>query len=96
MSGRTWSNREPCGTMAAARRHYRNGEKPCEACREAELKYQRARKGSKPFRAAVCGTVGGYRRHLNKGERPCLECRAANAKNMREYKARRATVKEAS
>lgn len=94
MSGRTWSNREPCGTMAAARRHYRNGEKPCDACREAELQYQRERKGSKPFRAAQCGTVGGYRRHLKAKERACPECRAANAANMREYLARRAARKE--
>lgn len=26
-------NLRPCGTIAAARRHYSNGEKPCEPCR---------------------------------------------------------------
>lgn len=81
---------KPCGTAAAARRHYRYGEQPCDACRRAELEYQRARKGYKPFRPAVCGTVAGYRRHHRNGEEPCAECRAANARSMREYKARRA------
>jgi hypothetical protein len=28
-------NLEPCGTLAAYRRHSRRGEKPCEACRQA-------------------------------------------------------------
>ena len=31
---RPW-NLEPCGTLAAYRRHSRAGEKPCEACRRA-------------------------------------------------------------
>jgi WhiB family redox-sensing transcriptional regulator len=26
---------QPCGTLAAYTRHYRNGEKPCAACRDA-------------------------------------------------------------
>jgi hypothetical protein len=26
----------PHGTLAAARRHYRDGEKPCRACKQAE------------------------------------------------------------
>lgn len=32
-----WDERlvKPHGTTAAARRHYRRGEKPCELCREA-------------------------------------------------------------
>lgn len=94
MSWRRAADREPCGTMAAARRHWRYGEVPCEACRAAELEYQRARKGSVPFRPAVCGTVGGYRKHLKAKERPCGECRAANAENMRQYKARRARQEE--
>lgn len=25
---------EPCGTLAAHRRHQRNGERPCDACRD--------------------------------------------------------------
>jgi hypothetical protein len=27
---------QPCGTVAAFRRHKRNGEEPCEACKVAE------------------------------------------------------------
>lgn len=34
----------PCGTMAAFRRHYRRGEKPCQACRDAFNLYERMRK----------------------------------------------------
>ena len=26
---------QPCGTVSAYKRHYANGERPCEACREA-------------------------------------------------------------
>lgn len=83
---------KPCGTMAAARRHYRYGEQPCDACRAAELAYQQARTGARSVPAAACGTVGGYRKHLRRKERPCGECRAANAESMREYKARRAAA----
>src|SRR5580704_12301636 len=38
LSMRSWelSDKKPCGTLAAARRHYRHGEKLCEACRQAE------------------------------------------------------------
>lgn len=46
---------QPCGTPAAFRRHYRNGQKPCQACREAFNLYQqrvtderRRRKEAKP------------------------------------------------
>ena len=28
---------QPCGTYAAYQRHYRRGEEPCEACRQAYL-----------------------------------------------------------
>jgi len=79
---------KPCGTMAAARRHWRHGEELCEPCREAELEYQRGRTGAKPFRPAACGTVGGYRRHRRAGEQACAECLAANAEAARKYKAR--------
>ena len=33
----------PCGTPAANRRHRRRGERPCEACREAETRRHRIR-----------------------------------------------------
>lgn len=30
-----WADVKPCGTVPAYRRHYRHGEKPCFACRQA-------------------------------------------------------------
>lgn len=35
----------PCGTNAAYIRHYRHGEKPYDACREAKSAYERGRRG---------------------------------------------------
>jgi len=35
---------QPCGTVAAARRHYRNNEPPCEACKNAERERARDRR----------------------------------------------------
>lgn len=34
----SWMNtdKQPCGTAAAYRRHLRRGEKPCEACKAAD------------------------------------------------------------
>ena len=32
---------QPCGTVAAYKRHQRHGEPPCEACRAAWSEYQR-------------------------------------------------------
>lgn len=34
------------GTAARARKHYRDGEKPCEACREAAMMAGRRRPGA--------------------------------------------------
>jgi hypothetical protein len=36
----------PCGTPAALRRHLRNGEKPCEECRLAGIRYGADRRGN--------------------------------------------------
>jgi hypothetical protein len=44
VSYRPWWNLEPCGTLAAYRRHSRRGEKPCEACRQARNAAGRARR----------------------------------------------------
>lgn len=33
--------RQPCGTYAAYVRHYRYGETPCDACRQASWTYRR-------------------------------------------------------
>ena len=38
--GSRWTDTRPHGTTAAYRRHYRHGGKPCEACRQAEARYQ--------------------------------------------------------
>lgn len=38
---------EPCGTPAAARRHHRNKEPLCFACREAEIHYKRRQRETK-------------------------------------------------
>ena len=37
-------NLRPCGTTAAYRRHLRNGEQPCEACRSANAAARRDQK----------------------------------------------------
>lgn len=34
---------QPCGTVAAYKRHVRHGEEPCAACRAAWADYQRQR-----------------------------------------------------
>lgn len=34
--GVRWADRQPCGTDAAVRWHYRHGEQPCESCRQAQ------------------------------------------------------------
>jgi hypothetical protein len=40
---------KPHGTEAAARRHYRLGEKPCEACRGAASTRHAERNGADPY-----------------------------------------------
>jgi C-5 cytosine-specific DNA methylase len=47
VSYRPWWNLEPCGTLAAYRRHSRRGEKPCEACRQARNAGNRATRRAK-------------------------------------------------
>ena len=34
-----WADTRPHGTIAAARRHYRHGEKPCRSCLQAMARY---------------------------------------------------------
>jgi hypothetical protein len=38
-SGYRWADVQPCGTVAAYRRHYRHGEKPCWSCRQARSRW---------------------------------------------------------
>ncbi len=45
------------GTEARARRHYRDGEKPCEACRQA-VNQARKNRGYKPGEAELRSPEG--------------------------------------
>ena len=55
---------QPCGTVAAYRRHRRRGEKPCDACREAENARSRAYNSTrrKPAAQVVHASQNGYPR----------------------------------
>lgn len=59
-------NLKPCGTTAAYRRHKRNGEKPCDACRRAavqrESERMRALRKRVPFKLSEGrGPIAPYR-----------------------------------
>lgn len=73
---------KPCGTPAAYRRHLRYGEKPCDACREAEYSRNRV-PGGKPFQPAQHGTVSKYH-----GGCRCVDCTRANRDAARDRRAR--------
>lgn len=66
-----------CGTNRAYRRHLRNGEATCTACRAAHRRYMNGPKPSEP-RQARCGTRAGYTRHRRRDEKPCAACTEAN------------------
>lgn len=92
----------PCGTPAAARRHYLRGEKPCEACLKAQREYWKAwhsvkspsqRPPGRP-RSATCGTSGGYHAHKRYGEVACWPCVDAVAAQQRDYRARKRAAQE--
>jgi hypothetical protein len=75
---------KPCGTVAAYRRHFRNGETPCEACRAAEnarqvARYRKRHPDAKPRPDELqpCGTAAAYGRHVHAGEATCEPCRKA-------------------
>jgi hypothetical protein len=51
MSGRSPSNLEPCGTIAAYRRHRYHGEATCQPCRDA-VAAERRRNPSRRLRIA--------------------------------------------
>lgn len=67
----------PCGTERAYRKHLRNGEATCTACRAAHRRYMNGPKPSEP-RQARCGTRAGYTRHRRRDEKPCAACTEAN------------------
>lgn len=77
---------EPCGTIGAAFRHWKAGEKPCEPCREArrayDREYKRRRRAAnppapKPRKSQPCGTRAAAQRHYSRGEPMCEPCRLA-------------------
>jgi len=71
---------QPCGTAAAAQRHYARGEKPCEECRQARNRYRQQLAITGPTRQSQpCGTYAASRRHYRRGEKPCEPCRRAAA-----------------
>jgi hypothetical protein len=76
---------KPCGTPAAYKRHQRNGEEPCESCRDAE-NLRRRKKSRKPM-LKPCGTEAAYGRHLKAREPACVPCLRAHARRARETKA---------
>ena len=76
---------QPCGTLAAYRRHVRAEEIPCTPCleakREANRRYEASRspRPSRPRALKPCGTRAAYARHLRNGEKACDACLAAEA-----------------
>lgn len=68
---------QPCGTVAAYRRHLRHGEVPCRSCCDALALAQRERRGA-PVRGRYgvngCGTNTGYHAHRRRGEAACRPC----------------------
>lgn len=71
---------QPCGTEAAYRRHERNGEEPCQACKDGREKRKAKRKQK---RLLPCGTDAAYERHRQNGEETCQPCRDAHNKRNR-------------
>ncbi|AHB31649.1 transcriptional regulator WhiB-like [Arthrobacter phage vB_ArS-ArV2] len=89
-------NVQPCGTPAAARRHYLRGEKPCRLCRDAErsrtnkagLKRRQTNESfQKSFTPEKCGTNSGHQRHIYYGNTPCEECKVAHRAYQRKQRA---------
>ena len=75
---------QPCGTVAAYRRHLYYRETPCDDCRAANRAYRRglpAKGAASPGRvSAECGTYSGYQRHRRRKEPACSPCKEAKAK----------------
>ena len=84
MPGRPALN--PCGTVAAYKRHLYHHEAPCDECKEAKARHSEGyvpkmrRQPLKP-----CGTLAAYRRHKRRHEEPCDECTAAMRAYYRGY-----------
>lgn len=84
---------KPCGTRAAYDRHRRNGETPCDDCRDAANEQRRQKEAAQQAKQkppAKCGTMRGYRVHRRRGEDPCKACSAANAERVRQVREKNA------
>ena len=85
---------KPCGTYAAHNRHLRNGEDPCDDCREAKRAYntrmtreRRHRQGvNQPRKRPRCGTYAGEQYHRRYGEDICEACREARREYVNAWK----------
>ena len=82
-----------CGTKTGYNHHYRQGENPCDACREAHNAQRRASRAAHragvPSRSLVpCGQYGAYLRHKRNNEDLCDACQEA-ARTYWRTKARR-------
>lgn len=63
---------QPCGTTAAYRRHRAAGEPPCDACREAQLAYDRGRRAKRQKRVRRNNYLGP-RPEVEAGQRTLTE-----------------------
>lgn len=80
---------KPCGTRAAYKRHRRNGEEPCEACKKANTAENRDAQQRYNEKRRPCGTSAAYRRHLRAGEEPCALCREAVRKSVQQSRSKK-------
>lgn len=101
-SNRHTANLQPCGTMAAYQRHKRDGEEPCQPCREAKRiaskEYQRKARALnqvKPRELKPHGTLAAANRHTKKHEPLCDPCREVVREKAKQRRAE-ATANRAS
>ena len=83
-----WKVKQPCGTVAAYRRHLRAGERPCEPCAEANRAANR-KPAAKPRELRPCGTQAAFSRHRRNGETPCYLCRQEHNRAERDRRRRK-------
>lgn len=83
----------PCGTDSGYRRHLRQKEETCDACKDAHNRSAAKLRGGsttgKRKRVAECGTYGGVAAHRHKRERPCEACHEAERQYARKRRANR-------
>jgi hypothetical protein len=78
---------QPCGTVAAYRRHLRHREEPCEPCKQAERDKMRQKRdywkdNQDKIPAKVHGTVEGYRYYSCR----CQGCSKAASDDHKAYR----------